>query len=191
MAGHSALRLDLVHAASLERRRLLARLLDFEEHCPAVTQAQQVRHASKLMRPAVDRHDPPAGFFGCPNYRCDDAGFERHSVALRLFWLANNLSASLYESSSVFAYLSSKTAQPRGVRGWAAGEPTMPRGYNSTHGLATYAAGRQPLRRRCGGTQVLLDAWLELLVSVFHDFQIPPPVRLGISLGDRHALEPP
>jgi hypothetical protein len=82
VARHAALRFNLVHAASLERRRLLAGLLDFEKHCPALLQAQQVRNASKLMRPAVNLHDPPSGFFGCPNYRRDDAGFERHSFAI-------------------------------------------------------------------------------------------------------------
>jgi hypothetical protein len=133
------LRFDLVHASSLQRRGPLARLLDFEKHRPAPPQAEQVRHASQLMRPAVDLHDPPAGLFGSPNYRSDDAGFERHSVALRLFWLANNLSASLYESSSVFAYLSSKTAQPRGVRGWAAGNNHGP--WLRSHSRIGYQCG--------------------------------------------------
>ncbi|MFN9954758.1 MAG: hypothetical protein ACK55I_16805, partial [bacterium] len=36
---------------------------------------------------------------------------------------------------------------------------------------------------------VLLDAAAELVVRVPHDFQIPPPVGLGVGLGQRHALE--
>jgi hypothetical protein len=56
--------LDLVHAAALNRGRVLPRLLDFEEQSPALLDAQEVGHASKLVRAAVDLHDPPATLFG-------------------------------------------------------------------------------------------------------------------------------
>jgi hypothetical protein len=56
--------LDLVHAAALNRGRVLPWLLDFKEECPALLDAQEVGHASKLVRAAVNLHDPPAALFG-------------------------------------------------------------------------------------------------------------------------------
>lgn len=62
--GSTPLGLDLVHATPLDRGRVLPRLLDFEEHCPALLDAQEVGHAGQLIRAAVDLHGPPAALFG-------------------------------------------------------------------------------------------------------------------------------
>jgi len=64
VADRAALRLDLVHAASLYLGRLLARLLDLQKHGPPVPQAEEVGDASQLVRPAVNLHHPPAALFG-------------------------------------------------------------------------------------------------------------------------------
>lgn len=60
----TTLSFDFIHAAALNRGRVLSRLLDFKEQSPALLDAQEVGHASKLIRAAVNLHDPPAALFG-------------------------------------------------------------------------------------------------------------------------------
>jgi hypothetical protein len=72
VAHCTALRLDLVHASGLDFGGLLSRLLHFQKHSPPILEAEQVGHASQLVRPAVNLHDPPAALFSYPNYRSDD-----------------------------------------------------------------------------------------------------------------------
>ncbi len=71
VACRAALGSDFFHAAVLDFGRLFSRLLDLQEDGTTGLEAQQVRNASQLVRPAVDLHDPPAGCFGYPNNRGD------------------------------------------------------------------------------------------------------------------------
>jgi hypothetical protein len=64
VTDRTALRLDLVHAAGLNRGGFLAGLLHLQKHRPPILEAEQVRDASQLVRAAMNLHDPPAALLG-------------------------------------------------------------------------------------------------------------------------------
>jgi len=78
VAGRAALRLDLVHSTSLDRRGLLARLLDLKEYGTPLLYAEQVWNASQLVRATVDLHDPPSLLLGYTNNRGDNRRLAGH-----------------------------------------------------------------------------------------------------------------
>jgi hypothetical protein len=64
VTDRTALRLDLVHAAGLDRGGFLAGPLDFQKHGLPALEAEQVGDSRQLVRAAVNLHDPPALLFG-------------------------------------------------------------------------------------------------------------------------------
>lgn len=98
MARRAAARFKLGHPPLLERRRLLAGLLDLQPHGLPPLEAEQVGYPGELVRPAVNLDDVPAVRFRHAGDRGDDGGLARHPSLV--VWTAEQRKGSVADVSS-------------------------------------------------------------------------------------------